>query len=165
MPDTMTDAWNIPKSDPPVGLLTQTLIPSPMINWILPARLRHKRCNDVVFVGERGIQIKEVLPSGQLEDVMEKKDLGCSPVDAKVINVSSELPWEGQIPSLNTQGSTYDAENLPPQILFMATDSNELLFMCCSAENGGSFVSYSRPLPRDVNISEKYGRHIAVDPK
>lgn len=144
------------------GLLTQPLIPSPVINWILPARLRDKDHNDVAFIGERRIQIKEALPSGHLQDVVEKSDLDGSFIGAKVINVSTELPWESQArPELEP----HYVDNLPPQLLFLATDSNELLFMYCSVLGDGPFVSYNRPLPRDVNIADKYGRHIAVDPK
>ncbi|KAJ5448194.1 hypothetical protein N7445_003015 [Penicillium cf. griseofulvum] len=152
----------IPRSTRLVGLLTQPLIPSPVINWILPARLRDKHHNDVVFIGERRIQIKEALPSGHLQDVVEKSDLEGSLIGAKVINVSTQLPWETQAPSLT---HPFDTNNLPPQILFLATDSNELLFMYCSEMGDGPFVSYNRPLPRDINIADKYGRHIAVDPK
>ncbi|CAI7621050.1 unnamed protein product [Penicillium glandicola] len=146
------------------GLLTQPLIPSPVINWILPARLRDKHHNDVVFIGERRIQIKEALPSGHLQDVVEKSDLEGSLIGAKVINVSTQLPWETQAPS-SLMAHPYDTNKLPPQILFLAMDSNELLFMYYSEMGDGPFVSYNRPLPRDVNIADKYGRHIAVDPK
>ncbi|KAJ6190706.1 hypothetical protein N7519_000727 [Penicillium mononematosum] len=145
------------------GLLTQPLIPSPVINWILPARLRDKDHNDVAFIGERRIQIKEALPSGHLQDVVEKSDLDGSLIGAKVINVSTELPWESEAQSELVP--PYYNDNLPPQLLFLATDSNELLFMYCSELGDGPFVSYSRPLPRDVNIADKYGKHIAVDPK
>ncbi|CAG8048698.1 unnamed protein product [Penicillium olsonii] len=148
----------------PVGLLTQPLIPSPMTNWILPARIRHKNNNDVVFVGERGIQIKEALHSGHLEDVVEKTDFDGLPLGAKVINVNTRLPWETQLSPSSPQDSTHNFEDLPPQILFMATDANELHFMYWSYCSG-QFVSYCRPLPRDVNVSEKFGTHIAVDPK
>lgn len=146
------------------ALLTQPLIPSPVINWILPARLRDKDHNDVVFIGERRIQIKEALPNGHLQDVVEKSDLEGSLIGAKVINVSTQLPWETQPPS-SLMAHPHDKNQLPPQILFLATDSNELLFMYYSEIGDGPFVSYSRPLPRDVNIADKYGKHIAVDPK
>lgn len=36
---------------PVYGLLTRTVIASPMVNWILPARIRHMDKNDVVFIG------------------------------------------------------------------------------------------------------------------
>lgn len=37
---------------PPVrGILTQTVIPSPLVHWILPIRLRGQEYNDVAFIG------------------------------------------------------------------------------------------------------------------
>src|ERR1700712_4784112 len=40
--------------EPPVyGLLTRTIVDSPLINWILPARIRDIDKNDVVFIGVR----------------------------------------------------------------------------------------------------------------
>jgi hypothetical protein len=151
-----------------VGLLTQTLVTSPVISWILPARLRNKHHNDVVFIGERRIQIKEALASGHLEDVVDKTDIEGSIIGAKVINIGALLPWEPLAPSRLTISSPV-TENLPPQILFLATSSNELLFMYCSdkGEDKGEdpFVSYSRPLPRDVGLADTYGAHIAVDPR
>lgn len=39
---------------PPVlGLLTQTVIRSPLVHWILPIRLRSPKLNDVAFIGVR----------------------------------------------------------------------------------------------------------------
>lgn len=159
MSDTQSDL-------PPThfGLLTQLLVSSPVINWILPARLRNKQHNDVVFIGERRIQIKEALSSGHLEDVVEKTDLEGSIIGAKVINVSTQLPWETQSPSTLMAHSSV-TDNLPPQILFLAMDTNELLFMYYSSTGDGPFVSYIRPLPRDVTLADTYGAHIAVDPK
>ncbi|KAJ5347495.1 uncharacterized protein N7506_000748 [Penicillium brevicompactum] len=147
----------------PAGLLTQPLVSSPMTSWILPARIRHKNHNDVVFVGDRGIQIREAFQSGHLEDVVEKNDIQGLPLGAKVINVSTQLPWETQLSS-DTPSPPQSFEDLPPHILFIATDANELHFMYWSLLKG-QFVSFCRRLPRDVNISEKYGTHIAVDPK
>jgi len=38
---------------PTLGLLTQTVIRSPLVHWILPATLRHPERNDVAFIGVR----------------------------------------------------------------------------------------------------------------
>lgn len=39
---------------PPIlGLLTQTVIRSPLVHWILPARLRGPKIHDVAFIGVR----------------------------------------------------------------------------------------------------------------
>ncbi|KGO74817.1 Cleavage/polyadenylation specificity factor, A subunit, C-terminal [Penicillium italicum] len=156
----MSDSWTHMDPKRIRGLLTQPLIPSPVINWILPARLRDKDHNDVVFIGERRIQIKEALPSGHLQDVVETSDLEGLIIGAKVINVSTQRPSGWMAHNYDN-----DQNHLPPQILFLATDSNELLFKYYSEVGDGPFVSYSRPLPRDVNMADKYGKHIAVDPK
>ena len=38
---------------PECGLLTRTVIESPVVQWILPARLRSAARNDVAFIGVR----------------------------------------------------------------------------------------------------------------
>ena len=45
---TMRQADVVP---PTMGLLTQTVVPSPVINWIIPARIRHKEKNDILVIG------------------------------------------------------------------------------------------------------------------
>lgn len=40
---------------PVLGLLTQTVIRSPLAHWILPVRLRNLDTNDVAFIGVRYI--------------------------------------------------------------------------------------------------------------
>ena len=39
---------------PVLGLLTQTIISSPLAHWILPVRLRDLEKNDVAFIGVSG---------------------------------------------------------------------------------------------------------------
>jgi hypothetical protein len=41
------------ESSPVLGLLTQTVIRSPVVHWILPAKLRDSDINDVAFIGVR----------------------------------------------------------------------------------------------------------------
>lgn len=40
-----------PPKSPSCGVLTRTLVESPVTHWILPARLRSRRQNDVAFIG------------------------------------------------------------------------------------------------------------------
>ena len=43
-----------PREVPPsIGILTRTLVQSPVIRWIIPARIRNKDKNDVIFIGVR----------------------------------------------------------------------------------------------------------------
>ena len=41
------------ESAPVLGLLTQTVIRSPLVHWILPVKLRDPETNDVAFIGVR----------------------------------------------------------------------------------------------------------------
>lgn len=157
----MDDSTHMSRSQPTSsarGLFTQTILPSPVIQWILPARLRNKRHNDVVFIGQKRVQIKEAVPGGYLENVIEKVDFPGSILAAKVLNVSTELPWETQLRSEDV----YDG---PSQILVLSVDMRELLFLYClpSAEN--QFITFTRPMPHDVSLQERFGKNIAVDPK
>jgi hypothetical protein len=43
-------AFEVEKA-PVLGLLTQTVIQSPLVHWILPVRLRDSFSNDVAFIG------------------------------------------------------------------------------------------------------------------
>ncbi|PLB55192.1 hypothetical protein P170DRAFT_346566 [Aspergillus steynii IBT 23096] len=151
-----------------VGLLSHTLVPSPIIQWILPARLRGKHQNDVVFVGERSLQIKEAVSGVHLEGVTSKSDFDAYIMAAKVINVSTELPWEAQM-KLGASSATTDAtskveNDLPPQILLLSLASKELVFLYYSNAHG-QFIHHHRPLPNDVSTFERFGRNIAVEPR
>jgi hypothetical protein len=140
-----------------------------VIQWILPARLRNKNHNDVVFVGQRRVQIKEASLGGYLEDVLEKNDFTGAIVGAKVLNVGAQLPWESQLQSQDPSAGHYITpevlDMLPSQILVLSLDMKQLVFLCCSPSSPNEFITFRRPLPVDVNLPEKFGKHIAVDPK
>ncbi|KAF9885804.1 hypothetical protein FE257_012386 [Aspergillus nanangensis] len=146
--DAMDTEHDFTSSDPNtrVGLLSHTLIQSPIIQWILPARLRGKHQNDVIFVGERSLQIKEAVSGVHLKEVTSKSDFDTQIMAAKVINVGTELP------------------DVPPQILCLSLASKELVFLFYSNKSA-QFIHYRRPLPNDVSTFERFGRNIAVEPR
>lgn len=139
------------------GVFSQTLLPSPVIQWILSACLRSKFQNDVVFIGQRRVQVKEAVPGGYLEDVSEKDNFYGDIVAAKVLNVSTDIPWGPQI-------QAPDIYSGPSHLLILCVGMKELLFMC-SPGTRGDFLSVRRPLPVDVSLGDRFGRHLAVDPK
>ncbi|KAL3478770.1 mono-functional DNA-alkylating methyl methanesulfonate N-term-domain-containing protein [Aspergillus californicus] len=149
-----------------IGLLTHTLVSSPIIQWILPARLRSKDQNDVVFVGERSLQIKEAVSGTHLEEVTSKSDFDAFIMAAKVINANTELPWESQM-RLGSSSADTNArlhKNLPSQMMVLSLASKELVFLYYSSI-AGHFIHYHRPLPSDVSTFERFGRNIAVEPR
>ncbi|KAL5339318.1 mono-functional DNA-alkylating methyl methanesulfonate N-term-domain-containing protein [Aspergillus crustosus] len=153
-------------SNAKLGLLTHTLVSSPIFQWILPARLRSNLQNDVVFVGERSLQIREAIAGTHLEEVTSKSDFDAFIMAAKVINVSTELPWEAQMKmgSSNADATTKTQKDLPPQVMVLSLASKELVFIYYSS-TASQFIHYHRPLPSDVSTFERFGRNIAVEPR
>ncbi|KAL2871075.1 protein thtA [Aspergillus lucknowensis] len=149
-----------------LGILSHTLVSGPIFQWILPARLRSKDQNDVVFVGERSLKIKEAVSGTHLEEVTSKSDFDAYIMAAKVINVSTELPWEAQmrLGSSNADATLELQKDLPPQIMVLSLASRELVFLYYS-NFVGQFIHYHRPLPSDVSAFERFGRNIAVEPR
>ncbi|KAJ5629142.1 hypothetical protein N7528_002799 [Penicillium herquei] len=141
---------------PHQGLLTQTILASPIIKWILPARLRSKNHNDVVFVSAQRVQIKEVMDGQFLKDVIHKSDFNGPIIGAKVLNVERELSLAAH---LQAEGS-FDG---PSHILVLCVNMVELQFLYYSPDNG--FVTFRKHLPQGVSPEWQYGKHIAVDPR
>jgi hypothetical protein len=154
-----------------VGILSQSLHPSPTIRLILPARIRCKAQNDVIFVGENFVQLREFLPTGQLADVTAKVDLGSQILSAKVI--SSKGQQESVVDQIIKQelgDECYDANSsdqvgFPPQLLVVSTAACNVVFLFAKNRAPGSveFVFAKRKLLADVQVEEQYAKHVAVD--
>lgn len=141
--DVMQDEQATRPSKPRVGLLSQTLIPSPAILFVLPARLRSRHCNDVVLVGETHLQVKQVMPDLRLEDVAVESDFGAAIMAAKTINTQVE-------------------DTLPLHIVVLTLKSRNLVLLFHS---GTSFVHFCHAMPSYVRPLDSFGRHLAVDPR
>lgn len=178
---------------PTMGVLTRTVFRSPVTKLILPAQIRHRHKNDVVFVQERSIEIKEYI-HGSLEHVTVKDDFGATIRSAGVIReprksmVKGELDPEAEDesardailrqPSAIKQRTPYSIDidatphlpEMPPQILVMALQSgaeDSVLFLCVSHDEPDAlrFLSYQTPLPAKKDQSKRLGKHIAIDPR
>lgn len=160
----------------PIGLLSQTLSPSSTIRWILPARIRSKLQNDVVFVGENFVQIREALPNGYLSDVNAQLSLGAAILAAKVISAKLELvpiveqilnqTREGERERYTIRGSEI-GEDTPPQIVLLTLATNDIVFLFAKDTAFGKtrFLYAKKHFLRNVSLSEKHGALIAVDPE
>lgn len=148
-----------------VGVLSQTIIPSTTIRWILPARIRHPDHNDVIFVSESFVQLREFLPTRHLADIPARLDLGCRILAAKVISYVDATPFADQVVK---QEERYEEDwklDMPPQILVLALDFCEIAFVYAEdlARNHIKFRVARKKLPADVSSLGQYGRHLAVD--
>lgn len=156
-----------------MGILSLTLSPSPVIRWILPARIRSRRHNDVVFVGSTYVHLLEFFDTGRLSETIAKLDFGTQILGAKVISAKHEvipmmsaiLDQEWDEERFLIRGMPID-DDQPPQILVLATALNELIYIYAKTShdnNSARLVFAKRSLLEDSDISEKYLRHMAID--
>lgn len=156
-----------PLEQPVVGLLSRTVLQSPVVNWIIPARVRNREKNDVVFIGEDFIQLKEILPNAHLEHVSTKADFGSRIRAARVFGeprkfIHPPMTEKAQLP----QDIDWN-EVVPPQLLVLTLESQELLFLFARPRPDGS-VEWKEsciPLSPDASLLEQPGKHLAVDPR
>ena len=74
------EAAEAPKP-PSLGLLTRTIVRTPVIRWIIPARIRHPEKNDVLYITAESVEIKEAHGDYTLHHVASKGDFD-SPIRA-----------------------------------------------------------------------------------
>ncbi len=172
---------NNPQPPPSLGILTQTVIRSPVVKRIIPARIRHESKNDVVFVYDNYIEIKEIFQDGNgfMRTAAVKMDFDSSIRSARVLglprryddynNTDAEgidvlMKEESQDLHVRTPHSS---PRVPPQVLVMTLDCKKLVFTFAfhNAQGIIEFISYQRPLPFEQHIHKQPGENIAVDPK
>jgi hypothetical protein len=151
-----------------IGLLSKTLIRSPMMKWIIPARIRHKDLNDLIFVGENTVHIKQVLRGGVLRDVGTKADFPSQIRSAAVIGeqVESKLV-KAEDPKQEQFDPPREPSDLPPQMLVLALESSELRFLVLdSAHPRNSMRFHESPIQLPVFRSylRNPGKLLVVDP-
>lgn len=83
--------------EPHIGVLTRTLIRSPVIKFILPARIRHAERNDVLYITTDSVEIREAHGDYTVNQVACKDDFD-SPIRAARI---FGLPRESTKPDIN----------------------------------------------------------------
>lgn len=175
---------SLPKA-PALGILTKTLIKSSVIKRIIPAKIRHKTKNDVLFISTNSVTIKEAHRDYSLGEIATKSDFESTIKSARIIGERRELTendysyttlervdhWNG----IHTKEhhdfdegdrATMYQRDLPPHILVLALESNCLVFLC--AVSGGAehpeFFSSHKALPAPISPLQRLGELIAVDP-
>ncbi|KAG5983839.1 hypothetical protein E4U55_006989 [Claviceps digitariae] len=134
-----------PHLDPPsCGILSRTIVESPIVHWILPARLRSEAHNDIAFVGDHFVQISELRRDGQLHEVARKSDFGCRIRSAAVLGdpLQHDLDGDDQADIVKSEdgdilmqepSETVDHVQdpaLPPQLLVLMLESGDTIYIC-----------------------------------
>lgn len=167
-----------PLTPPLLGILSQTLIRSPVAKWIIPARIRHVSKNDVLFIYKNYIEIQEVEKDQTgcwMKKVAVKADLDSSIRSARVCGLPKMYaapPHEGADAVVKQEDKEGDncsspRPELPPHILVLALDCNMLAFIFGVHDDTETvrFVHCCRPLPGPRSGREQLGEFLAVDPK
>lgn len=180
---------NLPET-PSLGILTKTLVRSSVINRIIPARIRHRTKNDVLFISAESVTIKEAKEDYTLTEIMTKSDFDSTIKSARIIGERRKLTkhdysnrllhkthglddfFSDEDDSVTDEGDLLhpDAQNrrgLAPHILVLALESNRLVFLC--AVSGRSerpeLLSSHKALPAPTSPLQSFGELIACDPK
>ncbi|KAI1379323.1 hypothetical protein F4677DRAFT_328209 [Hypoxylon crocopeplum] len=173
-----------PLSKPPTcGLLTRTIVDSPVIRWVLPVQLRSARYNDVALIGDHCVQICELGRDRQLRDVVKKKDFGSRIRNAVVMgspqysrkasestedstHVKAEDDDDSDMIDMGTAAPGFRDVNslLPPQLLILVLERGDLVFLFLQQGPARSwvFVSSTHKVPGQRLVCPGY--HMAIDP-
>ncbi|KAB8303479.1 hypothetical protein EYC80_004896 [Monilinia laxa] len=166
---------------PPVrGILTQTIIQSPLVHWILPIRLRGQEYDDVAFIGDTFVEIRRLGVGPHLYEIIRKDDFGSRIRNASVLGSLEDYEKEQvhikeeleDVDMISTSASSKDSSSstimLPPQILVLqleAGTSSDSVFLMLHQSNDGSwkFISIRRRLSKAMDKLQP-GMHLSIDP-
>ncbi|KAI1817496.1 hypothetical protein GGS20DRAFT_11650 [Poronia punctata] len=133
-----TPLGETPKA-PVHGLLTKTLIESPIIRWVLPAQVRSARFNDVAFVGDNSVEIRELGTDMELRPPVGQKlhfDVrirSCCVLGThdylRYLHKASEDRYADYYQDSDTD---MDASDLFQQLLILLLDTGEIGFLFMS---------------------------------
>lgn len=146
-----------------IGVYTKTLIRSPVVRWMLHARIRHQPMNDVIFVGDNFIQVKQVVAEGRLQDIAAKHDFDTQ-IRAAAVFSNEEDDFLAKVKTEHN-ATSLDDDGIPPQSLVLTLDSNDMVFLFLRRDSTGvyRFVHQSIPILAFDQILFQPGEHLAVD--
>ncbi|KAK6579898.1 hypothetical protein PZA11_007606 [Diplocarpon coronariae] len=177
---TLTEDEKAPK----LGLLTQTVIQSPLVHWILPIRLRDDKHHDVALIGDDFVQIKELRSDGLLWDVIRKEDFGARIRNARVVGSVKAYESDPNVIAQARKTQVEDADEdsqmndsspkpasvptrppLPPQFLLLQLDTGDSVFLRVNEMDDAKFEFISsRYRVSKPMLKLQPGMHLAVDP-
>jgi hypothetical protein len=161
---------------PELGILSRTVIQSSFNRLVLPANIRHKELNDVLFVGEDFVQLKEICDYGHLRHIASKSDFKGKILAARVFGEPRKVQVNTSEPSpllrhasvhRHKRSETGDEQvSLPPEVIVLTLSSRTLMFLWAK-NTRNEFVTFhhrSIRLPSGSSRFDRPGPFLAVDP-
>ena len=156
-----------------MGTLIRTVVTSPEIKWAFEAQIRDKAHNDIVFVRERSLELKERAHNYRLDDIAFKADFESTIRAAIVIGTPQVIPqviYGNEANAIDSSREIKYAHEVPPQMLALVlrTDADERLAILFALNSRVSakveFVAFQQALPPSTrDPTSRLGEHIAVD--
>lgn len=161
-----------------VGILSKTVIGSPLYSTIIPANIRHKDLDDVVFVGENFVQLKEICDYGHLRHIATKSDFKGKILAAKVfgdprkvqINTSVNSPLLKVTSPLHRGRRSITGEEIktvPLEVIVLTLTTRTLMFLWAKNNHNEptSFIHKTVQLPGAASRFNRPGQYLAIDPR
>jgi hypothetical protein len=160
-----------------MGLISRTLLPSPYVKFVLPAKIRHKIFNDVAFVGEYSVDLKETRPNGSLRHIVSKSDFAGKILAAKVfgsprkaqVNTEHGTPIKRKDLHAKRRSIVGDGSDiLPWEVLVLTLETPRALMFLFTHQGLTGNVEFRYkllPLPTNHSRFDQPGPFLAVDPK
>ena len=161
---------------PGYGILSRTVLPSPLFKSILPANIRHTDLNDIVLVGEDSIQLDEIHDYGRLRHAAIKSDFSGRILEARVfgdpreirVNRSVGSPLPKKRIAQRSRRSTTGSEGciLPPEVVVLTLTNRTLMFLWAQHGATGKSVFQQKTvkLPAGSSRFDRLGQYLAIDP-
>jgi hypothetical protein len=164
---------------PQLGILSKTVLPSPYTKFILPANIRKSRVNDVVFISEDAVHLKEARAKGPLRHVASKFDFNGRILTARVygeprkVEVKAEHGTPIKKKDVHAQRRSTigeEADVLPSEVIALITAAHStvtLMFLWAqqSPANQVSFRYKTVRLPSGTSRYDRPGTFLAIDPR
>ncbi|KAF2870675.1 mono-functional DNA-alkylating methyl methanesulfonate N-term-domain-containing protein [Massariosphaeria phaeospora] len=160
---------------PTMGILSRTVFGSPYLKFILPANIRHRDLNDVVFIGEESVHLNEIRDYGHLRHVATKTDLKGRILAARVFGAPRKIQANTEYGTLYKRSTVHgarrsftpeEAETLPPEVIVLTLTSRTLMFLWARQCRAGNVTFCQRTvrLPAGSSRFDRPGTFLAVDP-
>jgi len=165
-----------PNEIPDLGILSKTVIESPFYRTIIPANIRHRDLEDLVFIGEDSVHLKEICDYGHLRHVATKSDFKGRILaarlfgDTRKVHVKAEqspLPDRASVHGERRSAAGKEAIGAPLEVIVLTLSTRTLMFLWAKYHPSGStaFVQKTQRLPAESSQFHRPGPHLAVDPK
>lgn len=148
------------------GILTKTIVDTPAVRWILPARLRSKEHNDIAFIGDFFVHIYEMLDDGRLSHVAAKTNFPTRIRNAAVFgedcSFQEVVHWIKTEEDDPMQDYGSSMPRLPPQMLVLSVAPGATVFLFMGSQTSREWTTIRYEGPK--NNSSNLGYHMKIDP-